>query len=352
MKKEDRIISSLFEDARNEAPKVSFEQMAQRLAEQVPVPPAEPTGLSTVVKHFLLKNIGLNSIILVLGAGLVYYGLRPSTPTPELTSVSENAVTEDSIPSSLPILPIEQSLIQTQKAALPTPALLSPAELKQKRKFKPLSPSPATPNPNPNPNPNTNQLDSTNITESDPIETDLSSTARGSQKPWTDPATPAGPPEMSTNPLSEPGITTGPNPPVGPQPADTPFMSGFTINDKIKIDTNQIHRTTPIVLKNTYNQDATREFFTLLSSYGFVLKKKRHRFKDGLVRNISLHLTHQEGLDFKLKARRFKQLEFKLYFNESDQLFGFSIRMNNKQEKEVKIISLKATGQITQQYRY
>lgn len=347
MKKEDRIISSLFEDARNEAPQVSFEQMAQRLAEQASVPPpAEPTGLSSAVRQLLLKNIGLNSIILVVGAGLVYYGLRPSTPTPELSSVTETVVAEDSIPSALPILPIEQSLIQTQKAALPSPSLLSPKELKQKRKFKPLSPSPNKPNPS------TNQLDSTNITESDPIETDLSSTVRGSQKPWTDPAPPAGPPKMTTDSPSNPSITTGPNPPVGPQPADTPFMSGFTINDKIKIDTNQIHRTTPIILKNTYNQDATREFFTLLSSYGFVLKKKRHRFKDGLVRNISLHLTHKEGLDFRLKARRFKELEFKLYFDESDQLFGFSIRMNNKQEKEVKIISLKAQGQITQQYRY
>lgn len=346
MKKEDRIISSLFEDARNEAPKVSFEQMAQHLAEQVPVPPpSEPTGLSAAVKQLLLKNIGLNSIILVVGAGLVYYGLRPSTPTPELTSVTQIEVAEDSIPSALPILPIEQ-LIQTQKAALPSPSLLSSAESQQKRKFKPLVPSPATPNPS------TNQSESTDSTEPDPKETDLYSKVNGSQKPGTDSVPPNGPVERSTDAPYEPGLTTGPNPPVGPQPADSPMMSGFTIQDKIKIDTNEIHRTTPIVLKNTYNQDATQEFFTLLSSYGFVLKKKRHRFKDGLVRNISLHLTHQEGLDFRLKARRFKQLEFKLYFDEADQLFGFSIRMNNNQEKEEKIISLKAKGQITQQYRY
>lgn len=346
MKKEDRIISSLFEDARNEVPKVSFEQMAQHLAEQVPVPPTEPTGLSATIKQLLLNNIGLNGIILVVGAGLVYYGLKPSTPTPELSSVTETVVAEDSIPSALPILPIEQSLIQTQKAALPSPSLLSPKELKQKRKFKPLSPSPTKPNPS------TNQLDSTKIADPDPMETELSSTVRDSQRSWTGPVPPAGPPKMSTDSPSEPGITTGLTPPVGPQPPDTPIMAGFTINDKIKIDTSEIFSSTPIVLKNTYNQDATREFFTLLSSYGLNLKKKRYRFKDGLVKNISLHLTHQEGLDFKLKARRFKQLEFKLYFDESDQLLGFSIRMNNNQKKEETIISLKAKGQITQQYRY
>lgn len=347
MKKEDRIISSLFEDARNEAPKVSFEQMAQHLAEQVPVLPlAEPTGLSATVKQLLLKNIGLNSIILVVGAGLAYYGLKPSTPTPELSSVTKNVLAEDSIPPALPILPIEQSLIQTQKVALPSPPLLSPADLKQKRKFNPLSSSPATSKPS------TTQADSTNIAEPDPINTDLSSTVRDSQRPWTGPVPPAGPPLISTDSPSEPGITTGLTPPAGPMPPDSPIMSGSTINDKIKIDTSEIFSSTPIVLKNTYNQDATREFFTLLSSYGFVLKKKRHRFKDGLVRNVSLHLTHREGLDFKLKARRFKQLEFKLYFNESDQLFGFSICMNNNHEKEEKIISLKAKGQIIQQYRY
>ena len=345
MKKEDRIISSLFEDARNETPKVSFEQMAQRLAEQVPVPPpVEPTGLSAAVKQLLLKNIGLNSIILVVGVGLVYYGLRPSTPTPELSATSQEIVAEDSLSSASPILPIEQSLIQTQAVAVPSPPLLSSVDLQQKSKFKPTSSSPTTPN--------TNQSGSINGSEPDPIETDLSSTGRDSQKPWTDSELPAGPVERSTNSTSEPISTTGGTVPMGPQSPDSPLQSNFTINEEIKIDTNETFRTTQIVLKNTYNQDATQEFFTLLSSYGFRLKKKRYRFKDGLVKNIALHLTHQEGLDFKLKAVRFRQLEFKLYFDEADQLYGFSIRMNNNQEKEEKMISLKAKGQITQQYRY
>lgn len=346
MKKEDRIISSLFEEARQEAPKVSFEQMAQHLGQQAPVPPAEPTSLSSAVKQLLLKNIGLNSIILVVGAGLVYYGLTPSTSTPETSALSQVEVAEDSLPSASPILPIAQPLIQTQKAALPSPSLLSDTELKQKRKFKPLTPNlmatPAT----------SSDSDSSTIVITNPVEDNLPSTQSGPVGPSMDSIPSGKTPANSPDPLIQDGTQKGPNPPAVAQPSDSLLMSGFTIQDKIKIDTTDIYRTTPIILKNSYNQDATNEFFTLLSSYGFNLKKKKHRFKDGLVRNISIHLTHKEGLDFKLKAVRFKQLEFKLYFDESDQLYGFSVRMNNNQEKKEKIISLKAKGHITQQYRY
>lgn len=345
MKKEDRIISSLFEEARTEVPKVSFEQMAQRLEQQGSVPPTEPTSLSTTVKQLLLKNIGLNSIILVVGAGLAYYGLRPSIPTPELSAISQETVAEDSLPSASPILPIEPSLIQTQQAALPSPSLLSEADSKQKRIFKPLSPRLTSSTPIHN-TPDAGKV--ANVA----ADTQVPSSQTKPSNPLADSIPKSKPVPTSSASPSQSNAEARPNSPTEPQLADSLLMSGFTIRDKVKIDSSEIYRTTPIVLKNTYNQDATREFLILLNSYGFVVKKKRHRFKDGLVQNIFLHLTHQEGLDFKLKARRFKQLEFILYFDETDQLFGFSIRMNNNQKKEEKIISLKAKGQIVQQYRY
>ncbi len=346
MKKEDRIISTLFEAARTEAPKVSFEQMAQHLGQQASISPPDAAGLSTNVKQFLLKNIGLNTIILVVGAGLVYYGLRPSNPTSESSAISQLALAEDSIPSASPILPIEPSLIQTQQATLPSPSLLSEVEKKQQRKSPPLSPSLVSSDPI------RDGLETSEDVEEDAIDPKVPSPQGGTKIPTTDSIPKPEPISSSTDLPTPPSVATKPNPPVKPQSSDTVLSSGFTIQDKIKIDSGDIHSTTPIVLKNTYNQDATQEFFTLLSSYGFVLKKKRHRFKEGLVHNIFLHLTHPEGLDFTLKARRFKQLEFMLYFDESDQLFGFSIRMNNNQKKEEKIISLKAKGHITQQYRY
>ena len=341
MKKEDRIISSLFEEARTEVPKVSFEEMAQRFVQQLPVSPAKPAGLSTTLKQLLLKHIGLNTIILVIGAGLVYQGLKPSTPTPEIVAIPPVVMAEDSVPSASPILPIAQPLIQTPKTASPSPTLLSATELQQKRQFRPLSPRA-----------NPSKQDSTMLAIEDSLQSASPSTQAIPDAQAMDsmplPASEAAQKESPQPASTDPGFDSS----AVPQAADSLLMSGFTIRDKVKIDTTDIYTTTPIILKNTYNQDATREFFTLLSSYGFKLKKKRYRFKDGLVKNISLHLTHEKGLDFRLKAVRFRQLEFKLYFDQADQLYGFSVCMNNNHEKVEKIISLNATGHITRQYRY
>lgn len=344
MKKEDQIISSLFEAARTEAPKVSFEQMAQQLNQQPPVPPTEPAGIGANIKHLLLKNIGLNSIILVVGAGLVYYGLKQPTPTPELAAIPGPLMVADSIPSAPSILPIAQPLKEAKAETSPSP-ILSSIDTQVEEEVE------------------SNFIYSSAPINSSPITQDSTATPATAQSTSTseDKGVNKKPIQAAESPLPYPVKNFADSTNMERNPSSVPSSlqdekgtlttSKGTIEDHEKIDTSNILRTTSIVLLNTYNQDATGEFFTILTSYGFELKKKRHRFKDGQVRNILMHLTHREGLDYKLRAVRFKRIEVKLYFDQSDQLYGFSIHMN-QQTKAPKIISLSAKGNIVHQYRY
>jgi len=341
MKKEDRIISSLFEDARAEAPKVSFEQMAQQFTQQPPIPPTEPTGMSAHIKHLLLKNIGLNSIILVVGAGLVYYGLKQPTPTPELAAIHSPRLVADSTPSVPSILPIAQPLKEAKAVTLPSPTLPNTDKVSQEPELR-LTVTPEHRNPATSPEAHEPSTSEAPTEDKAAGKVDSKIPVPVSTPPLSSTNTNIVKPEESGSSVESSGFQ---------EEKGTLATSKGTIEDLEKIDASKISRTTSIVLLNTYNQDATGEFFTVLTSYGFQLKKKRHRFKDGRVRNILMHLTHREGLDYKLKAVRFKRIEVKLYFDQSDQLYGFSIHMNN-QTKTPKIISLSAKGNIVHQYRY
>lgn len=326
MKQEDRIIANLFEEAQKEAPEMSFEQMAQRFLQHAPVVVPETMGINTKIKQLLLQNIGFNSIVLVVGAGLVYYSLRQPNSTPEPSAKSSTTMTEDRLPSASPILPIVPAQPAGTAVASPSPSLLNHAKASQP------------------------------VTELTQPERVAAASNQSAHRPaMTPPTKEAEIPQdeqimntASTDTSSHKKMTAK----LGRTEAATPPMSDAPIREQAKTDTATVYKMTTIVLRNTYNQDATREFFTLLTSYGLELKKKKHRFKDGLVRHISMHLTHPKGLDFKLKAWNFQQIAFNLHFDASDQLVGFTIRMNDQPAKEQKIISLHATGTIVQKHRY
>ena len=64
MKQEERIISSMFEAARDEAPQISFEDMAQQFSKQVPTAAGAEQGGIGAIKSLLVRHISLNSILL------------------------------------------------------------------------------------------------------------------------------------------------------------------------------------------------------------------------------------------------------------------------------------------------
>ena len=95
--KEDKLLNDLFESARTEEPKRSYEEVADSFTKTVP-----PTGIAETVRELLFNNISLNSILVVItGGALLTAALMFSSPS--------EAVNNDEIFSQ--IIPQEENVI-------------------------------------------------------------------------------------------------------------------------------------------------------------------------------------------------------------------------------------------------
>jgi len=104
--KEDKLLNDLFESARTEEPKRSFEDVADSFTKTVPA-----MGVAETVRELLLNNISLNSILVVVAGGaLLTTALMFSSPS--------EAVRNDEIFSQ--IIPQEKNIITTTEEPIIT----------------------------------------------------------------------------------------------------------------------------------------------------------------------------------------------------------------------------------------
>ena len=110
--KEDKLLNDLFESARTEEPKVSYEEVADSFMETVP-----PTGVLESVKELLLNNISLNSILVVATSGtLLTAALMMSSPSKAVQHeevISQNIIIDDHSISEVPTTEINESFTET-----------------------------------------------------------------------------------------------------------------------------------------------------------------------------------------------------------------------------------------------
>ena len=92
--KEDKLLNDLFESARTEEPKVSYEEVADSFIKTVP-----PTGVFESVRELLLSNISLNSVLMVVASGaLLTAALVMSSPSQAESKeevLSQNVIIDD-----------------------------------------------------------------------------------------------------------------------------------------------------------------------------------------------------------------------------------------------------------------
>ena len=99
--KEDKLLNELFESARTEEPKVSYEEMAGSFTKTVPA-----TGVLDSVKELLLNNISLNSVLVVVTSGVLLTGaLIMSSPTKAVQNeeaISQSVIVDENSNSETP----------------------------------------------------------------------------------------------------------------------------------------------------------------------------------------------------------------------------------------------------------
>lgn len=345
MKKEERIISSMFEAAREEAPLVSFEEMAQQFSEQIPAATGAEQGSLGAIKSLLLKHISLNSLLLFSIGSLALLSITLTSRDSEVVSAQgaqeRVEVIEEEFASNISqpvpdqdaaIESLEQKIKQKTPVKVAKRALSSPAQ----EKVEPVSPPYRKPS-------SDTLLSSAEMEDSlglspelgvENVDPDLMP-VNEDQKPES---------TINTNAVSVGDTLKSPE-----TPKNVLEDERGKIRDQKKVRKIDINGTVTLTLLNNYNHDMADQFLTQLKSYGLIIKKDRYRFRKGHIRNLFIQLTHHQGLDFKLRAAKFKRLDFILYFDQKDDLIGFSYHFNHDRNK-TDIISLKARGSITQQY--
>jgi len=345
MKQEERIISSMFEAAREEAPQVSFEEMAEQFSKRVPVAAGAEQGGMGAIKSLLLKHISLNSLLLFSLGSLALLSITLTSRDSEVVSAQglqeRVEVIEEEVASNIPqTVPIQDAAIefleQMTKQKIPVKVAKRTLASPTQEKVEPFSPPYGKPS-------SDTLLSSAEMEDKTGLSNGLDPQTMDAK------VTPADEREKTESLMDTSAVSVGDTLKSPAMPKNVLVDERGKIRDQKKVRKIDINGTVTLTLLNSYNHDMADQFLTQLKSYGLTIKKNRYRFRKGYIRNLFLQITHHQGLDFKLRAAKFKRLDFKLYFDQRDALIGFSYHFNHDRAK-TDIISLKARGSITQQY--
>ncbi|MEZ5042168.1 MAG: hypothetical protein R2828_19885 [Saprospiraceae bacterium] len=327
MKKEEMIISSLFEAARTEAPKVSFEEVSQKLQATIQAPPPETSTLTTI-KQMLLKSINLNSLLIVTLSGLsvaaiIWLDKSPQAPNSivEITEISKTGdeSSTDQVSNhiqnktNVPLLvtthfPVQPEENKAQHAASTRPLI----PLNKKGEI-------------------TSAIHSVTKTNDKLVENfNLDS---------------------QTTLISTIGIDT--LPPLLSLPSmkekRLELITDMTVNTEKE---DVVQREVVLVLHNTFDKLAKDKFFQSVVAYGGLSYKKiKSSTRNGRISYFSFHIVHDKGLNLKLRATNFEVFEVRLHMDHNDQLLGLTYYFNHDQVKK-KMIRVDAKEKVNSSHRY
>lgn len=347
MKKEERIISSMFEAAREEAPQVSFENMAKQFSKQVPTTTGAEQGGIGGIKNLLMQHISLNSILLFSVGSLALLSIilasREKEVVPLISQQEEIEIIKEKPEATL------AQAISTHVLSLPPPTATD-KQIAPIKIDKSVTPARSKENREPVSRLDTNQQKD-KPTSAVEVEDSLEMNRDLAQRNTDSPATQANKEQRPSPPFYTPTASSEDTLKNPEETSKYLVDERGKIKDQRKVRKIDIDGTVTLTLLNSYNHDMADQFLTQLKSYGLTIKKDRYQFRRGHIRNLFVHLTHHQGLDFKLRAARFKRLDFILYFDQKDDLVGFTYHFNNE-DKKGDIVSLKARGVISKSYRY
>ena len=287
--KEEKILKDLFEQAREETPKLSFEQTATRFTDSLSLNP-----LAFLRTRLLGKNL-LNAILVValIGSALVLLD-KEETPITETTVLIEM---ESEVKEAAPAI--------DQLEPLP---LVPPAKTTTIKPEKPVLPEVVA------------STDTLEAEELQPDALDLSEVIEeimdtAVKTDWTQ--TPI---QELTDTLSK----TKAESTILPEKQNTTARDSSSklivgaehSNDKLSIKAEEVARTEALSIKKSDNLEACDKFIEAINKLGLGTKNSSFREVDGKLHKMNLQLSHPKGLAFKLKSRGFEKFELQVHFDE------------------------------------
>lgn len=94
-----------------------------------------------------------------------------------------------------------------------------------------------------------------------------------------------------------------------------------------------------LIIRKEDTEEDVRHFLAALESQGFDLRKSKYNHKLGTLNHIFIWFKHSKGLNFKLKGHDFQQLEIKVFDDEKGNLKHFIYSFNQEEfSKEIPLI--------------
>jgi len=323
MSEEEKYINQLFEAAKNEAPKRSFEEVATHFEKTIITTPVATGWSKLYVKYFSLNTV-LLTIIGSLGiAG--FFWLTPS-PVAQTTTLTEK--------KAIPI--IDKNINKEEKLATiqqPSNNNLVKKEIQPEAIIIPKEKSAVEDNLTNKRVPSKEVLSVTTPRKtSKSIPNTIAKTVSEKATNLTTSVTPV-PKETAITPTTSAKATV------------TTIDSLAPIPTKIKTPNKKSEL---LQLKHTANEQAMTTFLVGIRSYGFTLKERINR-NSGKIERVNLHISLYNGLDWKIKLRNFEVFELKILLDEYKNPVGLAYRLSET-GKFSEVIALNSRARSTHKF--
>lgn len=102
-----------------------------------------------------------------------------------------------------------------------------------------------------------------------------------------------------------------------------------------------------LVLRKRQRKPDFEKLLQKLEDYGFSVTSSNFSHNDGLITSIKIHLKHPNGLDWRLRARNFDRLEFRVPLDDQGKATDLNYKFN---QEEFKRVGLTGQGNISVSY--
>lgn len=304
---DQQFIESLFEAAKNELPQTSFEEVAASFEASASI------AATVSFKTWLLSNLSFNLIIMTTTLSIfitaIWFFLIPNTSNHQ--NIAEATITNVEVEKSLIIMPE----VETDDSKI-IPSVIKPAH-NIKKTTRIIKSVQAT-------NSNSNLDDSpsfSNLQTAPQLPTAASSIEKSATSNTIKITSPL--------PLKEQASLLS---------IETPIQENIKLPTSLSTTQEKI-----LTLKNTDDNKETAMFENTLTAYGFKISSADYYGGSNHIERFVLLIKHPQGMEWQLKAKGFKQVEFKIHFDDKGEVNGLSYRFNNT-KKFSKRMSLTAKG--------
>lgn len=315
MKETDKYIDQLFNAAKKEPPKISFEEISERFESSISAPPTTPS-----VKSWWSHLLNLNTLIMLSTGVLIislFFFTNPATNEQDSVVMKQEAQNEEvmaekntaQVSDASNITKVDKTAVQS--TMIPEVRGAKKTIISKNNSISPSSKMDVSTNPT---------TSSVTTTETTNISNESLNTTSEKLAIET----------TKTNSYSARGVENAtkdsPDTIIESTDYQVAVPTPNQLPEPIKEVTNSKTKTLHLNYKDTH--ETTQRFLYNLKQYGFKVYNRVTR-NPREIQKIVLEITHKDGLEWKMKLRNFEDLAFQINLDKNDKVTSITYRLND-----------------------